>query len=361
MVNVIVLGGVGFIGRNFIKFLVDNKLAERIRVVDKVLPATAFLGRPHADAFAHPSVEFMQGNLTSVVSIAKCFNEGDHKWDFCINFAAETKYGQTEAVYEEKVLDLARKCGEEAKKHGVRKFVHFSTAQVYAESKKPVDENGNVEPWTMLAKYSLLAEEALRKLGLPLVIFRPVVVYGPADVGALSARLICAAVYKFLGKKMKFMWDGDLAYNTVHVDDVVAAVWVACEKAKDGSLFNLADESSSTQGSLNKLFEKIFGIKTGFEGKLISTVAKTKMADVAEYANDKHLKPWSELCKNAGIANTPLTPYVDQELLYNNPLNVDGSKICKELGFKYSKPRVTEELLRDQLKYFIDQKLYPAV
>jgi hypothetical protein len=36
---------------------------------------------------------------------------------------------------------------------------------------------------------------------------------------------------------------------------------------------------------------------------------------VAEEANDKHLKPWSDLCKEQGISSTPLSPYIDQELL----------------------------------------------
>lgn len=63
--NVLVLGGVGFIGRNFVKYLVENNLAAKIRVVDKVLPSIAFLGPEHQDAFNNPVVEFMQGNLTS--------------------------------------------------------------------------------------------------------------------------------------------------------------------------------------------------------------------------------------------------------------------------------------------------------
>jgi nucleoside-diphosphate-sugar epimerase len=63
--NVLVLGGVGFIGRNLVKYLVDNNLAAKIRVVDKVLPAIAFLGEEHQAAFNNPIVEFMQGSLTS--------------------------------------------------------------------------------------------------------------------------------------------------------------------------------------------------------------------------------------------------------------------------------------------------------
>ncbi len=63
--KVLVLGGVGFVGRNFVKYLVDNDLASYIRVVDKVLPPTAFLGKPHQAAFDDSRVEFMQGNLTN--------------------------------------------------------------------------------------------------------------------------------------------------------------------------------------------------------------------------------------------------------------------------------------------------------
>jgi len=51
------------------------------------------------------------------------------------------------------------------------------------------------------------------------------------------------------------------------------------------------------------------------------------MESVTEDINDKHLQPWSELCKNSGVINTPLTPYLDKELLKDNALSVDGSKV----------------------------------
>ena len=59
----LVLGGVGFIGRNFVQHLVENNIAAKIRVVDKVLPATAFLTPAQKAAFEH--VEFKQGNLVN--------------------------------------------------------------------------------------------------------------------------------------------------------------------------------------------------------------------------------------------------------------------------------------------------------
>ena len=63
--NVLVLGGVGFIGRNFIVYLIKNNLAASIRVVDKVLPATAYLSAEQKEVFSDPRVEFKQANLVN--------------------------------------------------------------------------------------------------------------------------------------------------------------------------------------------------------------------------------------------------------------------------------------------------------
>jgi len=359
--NVLVLGGVGFIGRNFVKYLVDSNLAGKIRVVDKVLPSTAFLGDIHQSAFNNPIVEYVQGNLTSPASIAKCFALEGGKFNLVFNLAAETKYGQTDAVYAEKVLDLSVKVATEAAKQKVDRFIEVSTAQVYEAGKKPSKEGDKIDPWTNLAKFKHQAEEALRGIaGLNLIIVRPAIVYGPGDISGLSPRIITAAVYKHINEKMKFLWDEKLKINTVHVDDVARALWTVSQKGQLGAVYNVADKSDTDQGDFNKILEKIFGIETGFIGSVVSNLAKMNMKSVTEDVNDKHLKPWSELCKNASIVNTPLTPYLDQELLYNNSLSVDGSAI-ESIGFKYDKPQLTEVLIREQIAYFISQKLFPPI
>lgn len=359
--NVLVLGGVGFIGRNFVKYLVDNKVAGKIRVVDKVLPSIAFLGPDHQEAFNHPSVEFMQGNLTSAESVAKVFTLPEGKFNLVFNLAAETKYGQTEAVYAEKVLDLSVKVGTEAAKRGVDKFIEVSTAQVYEAGKKPSKETDKLDPWTTLAKFEAKAEEELRKInGLNLIIVRPATVYGPGDINGLSPRIICGAVYKQLDEKMKFLWDEKLRINTVHVRDVAKALWHVSQKGQLGAIYNLADKGDTDQGYFNDILSKIFGIETGYHGTIVSNLAKVNLKSVAEDVNDKHLKPWSDLCKAAGILNTPLTPYLDQELLYNNSLSVDGSAI-EATGFVYDVPKVDEALIREQINYFVSQKLFPPL
>jgi len=358
---VLILGGVGFVGRNFVKYLVDNDLASYIRVVDKVLPPTAFLGKIHSTAFEHSSVEYLQGNLTNPTSIAKCYTVEGSKFNYVFNLACETKYSQTEEVYKEKILDLKKKLAAEAVKQGVDRFVDVSTAQIYEAGKKSSKEDSTVKPWTGVAQFSYEAEKELKGTsGLPVSFVRPAIIYGPGDVTGISPRLICGAVYKHLDEKMKFLWGADLRINTVHVNDVCKALWHVATKVPVGSVFNLADKGDTSQGTVNKFLENIYGIKTGFLGGVVSNMAKLNMKGVTEEINDKHLKPWSELCKAHGITNTPLTPYLDQELLYNNSLSVDGTKI-ESTGFTYDFPEMTEELLRESVQYFIDQNLFPKI
>jgi len=159
---------------------------------------------------------------------------------------------------------------------------------------------------------------------------------------------------------MEFLWDKELKMHTVHVEDVCAALVHLTTHANSGEVFNLADTNDTDQGTINKHLESIFGIKTGFMGTLKSKVATSvAMKTVAETANEKHLKPWSDLCKSKSITNTPLTPYLDEELLYNNAYAIDGSKITKT-GFAYKHPTLKEETLRQTIKGFIDLGYFPA-
>lgn len=292
--------------------------------------------------------------------VEKVFDETDGKWDYVFNLAGETKLSQTEQVYKENIIEVSVTCAKVAAKHGVKRFVEVSTAQVYDAGKKPSDETDKLKPWTALAKAKLEAEEELKKIqGLDIVFVRPAVVYGPGDITGVTPRIICAAVYKQLAEKMEFLWDKELKINTVHVRDVVAALWYLATNAGAKGVYNLADSGDTDQGSISALLEKIFSIKAGFMGniqsKLVTAVA---MKTVAETANEKHLKPWSDLCKAHNIVNTPLTPYLDEELLYNNSLSVNGAAITK-LGFAYKHPEMTEDLLREVVNYFTDLEIFP--
>jgi len=356
--RVLVLGGVGFIGRNFVQYLVENNLVSKIRVADKMLPALAGLSEVQKAIFSQ--IEFKQANLARPNTIEKVFEDEGASFDYVFNLAGETKYSQDDAIYQENIIDVSVRCGTEAAKRGVKKFIEVSTAQVYDSGSKARKEDAKIKPWTGIGKAKIKAETDLQKIpGLNLIIVRPAVVYGPGDVTGLMPRIIIAAVYKSLNEKMEFLWDKDLKYNTVHVHDVSRALFHLAEHGNPGTIYNLADQSDTCQGSICSILEKIFGISTGFLGTMKSKVATgVAMSTVAEIANEKHLKPWSDLCKSNNITTTPLTPYLDEELLYNNDLALDGTAITT-IGFKYEHPQLTPELVKESIHYHLGNNAFP--
>jgi nucleoside-diphosphate-sugar epimerase len=61
--RVLILGGLGFIGRNLVKYLCDQNCCSLIRVVDKAVRSSAHLGKIHSDAFNKSIVKFKNANL----------------------------------------------------------------------------------------------------------------------------------------------------------------------------------------------------------------------------------------------------------------------------------------------------------
>jgi nucleoside-diphosphate-sugar epimerase len=354
--SVLVLGATGFIGRNLVKYLLVNNLAN-VTAVDKQLPSCAYLTPEEEKLFENV---FVQKNLVSPPAIASLWDDGKH-YDYVINLAAETKYGHNDEVYKERVQHLSVACATEAAKHNVRRFIEVSTAQVYEATDKPKKENAKLDPWTNIAKFKAAVEEDLKSIqGLDYVVVRPAVVYGPGDRTGVAPRVICGAIYKHLGKPMKLLWTGDLKIHTVHVHDVVRALFHLCNHGQSGSVYNLADKNDTDQGKINKHLEALFGIKTKFAGKVFTkAVSSLGMDSITSTVNDKHVAPWSKMTKEAGIEITPLSPYLDKELLGNNPLAVDGSAI-EATGFSYEVPLITTEKLREWVDYNVALKLFPT-
>lgn len=74
---------------------------------------------------------------------------------------------------------------------------------------------------------------------------------------------------------MKLLWGPDLHMNTVHVKDVVRAIWHVTDKTETiGQSYNLVDEGDSTQGTISSIISEIFNINHDYWGVTLSTLAK---------------------------------------------------------------------------------------
>merc|ERR1712228_266193 len=254
-----------------------------------------------------------------------------YDYDYIINLCGETRFGQSDNDYKLKCLETCKQCmiaAGNCKK--LKKWIEVSTAQIYEPAKKPLSEKSKIAPFTKLANYRFQCEQLIEKSGLPYCILRPSIVYGPGDKTGLTPRLVCAVCYKHIGDKMKFLWTENLAINTA-------------------------------QGKLNKILEKLFGIKCGFQNSAVNKAAKNMMESVSAHSNNKHVPMWSDLCKTYNITSSPLTPYIDVEILTKNYLCIDGTKIEKELEFKYKYPVLEVEYLREILDEYVKQEYFPDI
>lgn len=129
---VVILGGLGFLGRRMVEHLVRENLADHIRVVDKAVKQTAYLDAAASAALADPRVTVIQANLASEAGAGKAMAPfpGDRIPEIVINMAGESKYGQDETAYTKGIAELTRLCATVAKAAGVRQFIQVSTAQV---------------------------------------------------------------------------------------------------------------------------------------------------------------------------------------------------------------------------------------
>ncbi|XP_069102711.1 uncharacterized protein [Argopecten irradians] len=357
--RVLILGGTGFIGRHLVTHLIKNDLVSKIRVADKVPPQMAWLNAQHKEVFANPLVEFKHASLINPASVKNAFTDPEGDFEYVINLAAETKYGQTDPVYQEGIIRLSMNCAQEAMVRKVKLYMEFSSGQMYSTDKKPCREDNKCEPWTHLARHKLDVERQLEDLkDLNYVIVRPAIVYGPGDRQGLTPRLIIGAIYKYIRQKMKMLWTKDLKMNTVHVEDVCRAVWHLCLHGNRGQVYNIVDSADTTQGRVCHLVSELFNIQYDFVGSMFSNIAKVNMTSVVEEINDKHMTPWAAACQMDDVANTPLNPFIDEELLYNKHLYLEGQKLS-DTGFTYQIPAPRLDHLREMLDDYIILGLFP--
>lgn len=96
--------------------------------------------------------------------------------------------GKSDAIYHEGVYKLSMNCINEAIAHNVKRYVEFSSCNMYSSERQPIKEDCVKKPWTKLAQHKARIEEELENLGndLNYTILRVPLVYGSGDHKGLS-------------------------------------------------------------------------------------------------------------------------------------------------------------------------------
>jgi dTDP-glucose 4,6-dehydratase len=256
--NLLVTGGCGFIGSNFIRQrLIEKEPAGREPVVRLVnLDALTYAGNPAnlADLAADPRYVFAHGNIGDDALVAGLLAE--HQIDAVVNFAAETHvdrsidspeaFIQTNVVGTSRLLVAARR--HWAARPGARKaafrFLHVSTDEVYGTlgpNDPPFREDTPYAPNSPYAASKASGDHLVRAFhhtyGLPTLTTNCSNNYGPY---CFPEKLIPLFLLNALdGKKLPVYGDGQQVRDWLYVEDHAAAIWLVLNRGRPGETYNV--------------------------------------------------------------------------------------------------------------------------
>jgi dTDP-glucose 4,6-dehydratase len=242
MERVLVTGGAGFIGSNFVKMLLSDRKYEVV-ILDKLTYA-GNLENFSEDIKQDPRFEFIKGDIAKRQNVVEAMKNVDK----IVHFAAETHidrsvvsidpFVRTDFVGSYMLL-------EEFKAHPCERFIHISTSEVYGSAKTvPMDENHPIAPQSPYAATKAGADRLVHSFyqtyNLPLIIIRPFNNYGPNQY---PEKLIPFFTTNAIDDKPLFVYgSGRNTRDWLYVQDCCAAIKKALEvdiKRVKGEVINL--------------------------------------------------------------------------------------------------------------------------
>jgi dTDP-glucose 4,6-dehydratase len=261
MATVLVTGGCGFIGSNFVRHLLATDAA--VRVVN--LDALTYAGNPDnlADLERHPRYHFLKGDITSADDVRAAMSRGVTD---VINFAAESHvdrsiqnsgpFVRTNVLGTQVLLDAVRE-------FGITRYVQVSTDEVYG-SLGPTGFFREDTPLAPNSPYSaskasgdLLVRAYHHTFGLNAVITRCSNNYGPYQYPEKLIPLFVTNL--FADKPVPVYGDGQQVRDWIHVSDHCRGVEAAWRTGRAGEVYNFGGRCEMTNLDLTRLLLKLIG------------------------------------------------------------------------------------------------------
>ena len=242
----LVTGGAGFIGSNFIHYLLDRYDDVRVINLDKLTYAGNLDNL--RDIEKDPRYRFVKGDICDEDVVDPLMKEAD----VVVNFAAEShvdrSIGQPDDFIRTDVFGTFVLL-EAARKHGVEKFVQISTDEVYGstlgESFKETDPLMPSSPYSASkAGADRLAYSYFVTYKLPVLITRCSNNYGPYQYPEKLIPLFVTNAIE--NKNLPIYGDGKNVRDWIFVEDHCNAIDVVLQKGKDGEVYNIGAGNEKT-------------------------------------------------------------------------------------------------------------------
>lgn len=290
--KVLVTGGAGFIGSNFVRMTIGGHFPEIERVT--VLDNLSYAGNLENLKSVENQIEFIEGDILDSSLVQKILS----KVDMVINFAAESHvdrsilnpkiFVETNIVGVQNFLDSMRLFPE-------KRFLQVSTDEVYGSiASGSWDETSPLQPNSPYsatkASADLLVQSYFNTFHSNVVITRCSNNYGPFQ---FPEKIIPSFVTRLLqNQKIGIYGDGSHKRDWLHVDDHCRGIYAAAVTGNSGEIYNLG---GGTELSNNELTARILKL-TEASDSLVEFVKDRPGHDLRYSIN------WEKSEKNLGYS-----------------------------------------------------------
>lgn len=264
MKNILVTGGAGFIGSNFVKFALKN-YDYKIINYDKLTYAGNLENL--TDIEKHPQYVFIKSDICDYDLVSQTLDK--YQIDTIVNFAAESHVDRS--ILGAKEFIVTNVLGTQtlldaSKQHGIEKFLQVSTDEVYGslpEDRKDLKFT-ETTPITTNSPYSaskasadMLCNAYFHTHKVPILITRCSNNYGPYQ---FPEKLIPLMIAKALdGQKLPVYGDGKNIRDWLYVEDHCSAIFDVLHKGRAGEIYNIGGNNEWYNIDIVKLILKLLG------------------------------------------------------------------------------------------------------
>ena len=243
--RILVTGGCGFIGSNFIKHMLDN-YDYPIWNVDKL----TYAGSENniGELKEHPNYQFHQADINEYATLHYMIRE--NKIDTIINFAAESHVDRSIENSDEFIhtnINGTHTLLKLMHEFSVKKFIQISTDEVYgtlSEDDEPFTEDTPLSPNSPYAaskaSADLLCRSFYETYKYPIMITRCSNNYGPNQHPEKLIPLMIQRAKK--GEKLPVYGDGRNIRDWIHVQDHCEAIDVVLHNGRNGEVYNIGGQ-----------------------------------------------------------------------------------------------------------------------